>query len=188
MPDGTVRPWDMANEPKPDSVGNGSRNGFLYNCYTHPLGSWFQKVVKGTVVSTITQLHDRMIPKYDKDAYVCTDPRVMCLDQIVKETIDDVICDADRDRKRQIALMIWDIFKFIGLKEDIFYRPRILQAGVKVAKRILENEELLSSVTEPEAYNLARFGGIDGHDYNGTFSDMDPELRKQLPKQWTGLP
>ena len=188
MPDGTVRPWDMANEPKPDAVGNDSRTGFLWNCYTSSLGKFFQNTIKGGVVSAITRIHDKEIPRYDKQAYICTDPRVVALDTIIKETINEVIADTDRERKRKIAFMIWDIFKFIGLKEDIFYRPRILQAAVKVAHRIIENEALLTQLTEREAYNLARFGGIDGHDYNEVFSDMEPERRALLPKNWTGLP
>lgn len=188
MPDGTVRPWDMANEPKPDSVGNQSRNGFLFNCYTHPLGRFFQNTIKGGILSVIHRIHDKEIPRYDKDAYVCTDPRVQCLDRIVRDTIDEVIQDIDRERKRDIARKMWDIFKFVGLKEDIFYRPRILQAVVKVAHKIVENEALLSQLTPEEAYNLARFGGYDGNDHNAGFTDLPPEERAKLPKEWTGLP
>jgi hypothetical protein len=188
MPDGTVRPWDMANEPKPDCVGNDSRSGFLWNCYTSSLGKFFQNTIKGGILSAIHRIHDREIPRYDKDAYTCTDPRVQFLDRIVKETIEEVIQDNDRDRKQKIAFMIWDIFKFVGLKEDIFYRPRILQAAVNISKKILEHEDLLTQMTDMEAYNLTRFGGLDGRDHLADFSDLPMEERAKLPKNWTGLP
>lgn len=187
MPDGTIRPWNMATEPKPDCVGNGSRDGFLWNCYTSSLGKFFQNTIKGGVLSALHRIHDREIPRYDKDAYICTDPRIQCLDRIVRDTIEEVIRDIDRDRKQKVAFMIWDIFKFIGLKEDIFYRPRILQAAVKVAHKIIENEALLTQLTEAETYNIARFGGYDGNDHNGNFDDLPMDERVKLPKNWTGL-
>lgn len=185
MPDGSVRKWDKANEPKPDSIGNGSRNGFLYNCYHHSLGRFFQETIKNGIVAVIRRIHDKEIPRYDKQAYIYDDPRLQKLDQIITETINEVIDDTDRERKREILLMCKDICMFM-LKEDIFYRPRTLKGGVKAAKEILTNEALLTSITPVEAYNLARFS--DGHDHAPDFSDLPMEERMLLPKEWTGLP
>jgi hypothetical protein len=185
MPDGTIRPWDMANEPKPDSVGNQSRNGFLFNCYTHPMGRFFQNTVKQGILAIIRRLHDKDIPRYDKQAYVYEDPRLKKLDEIITNAVADTIDDKDRERKREILLNCKDICLFM-LKEDIFYRPRILQAIVAASKVIVANEELLSSLSEVEAYNLTRF--TNGIDHAGDFSDLPEDERAKLPKKWTGLP
>lgn len=188
MPDGTIRPWDMANEPKPDSVGNQSRNGFLYNCYTHPKGRFFQETIKsGLILPVIKKIHKWAIPKYDPQAYQFDDPRLQCLHRLMTEVIDDQIQDTDRARKREIFYQIRDIALF-GLKEDIFYRPRALQGLVDFAHAVIENEELLTAVTDAERYNLARFGNMDGKDHAGKFEDMPMEEREKLPKNWTGLP
>lgn len=187
MPDGTVRPWDMANEPKPDCVGNGSRNGFLYNCYTHSLGKFFQHTIKKGIESVIFRLHDKDIPRYDKQAYVYDDPRLQFLDRLITQVIEEAIQDIDKDRKREILMACKDICLFM-LKEDVFYRPRILAASVAAAREVLKNEEMLTTVTEIEAYNLARFGNLDGKTHNPDFADLPMEERAQLPKSWTGLP
>ena len=188
MPDGTVRPWDMANERKPDTVGNNqSRNGFSFNCYTHPLGRFFQETIKLGLEKTIIKIHDWAIPRYDKQAYVYDDPRLQKIDKILSTAINELICDTDCKRKREILLACKDICLFM-LKEDIFYRPRILQGSVDVAKEILQNEELLTAVTDAERYNLARFGNMDGKDHAGKFEDLPMEEREKLPKNWTGLP
>lgn len=187
MPDGTFRRWDAANEPKPDCVGNGSRNGFLYNCYTHPLGRFFQETIKNGIVAVIRRIHDKEIKRYDKQAYVYDDPRLQLLDRIITEAVEEQIQDTDKDRKREILLQCKDVSLFM-LKEDVFYRPRIMQTIVDVSKKIIENEDLLLSVTEYEAYNLARFGNLDGKVHAGDFSDMPMEERAKLPKNWTGLP
>ncbi len=185
MPDGTVRRWDMANEPKPDSVGNQSRNGFLYNCYTHPMGRFFQNTIKGAIISIIRRIHDKDIPRYDKQAYVYDDPRLQKLNAILTTAIKDLVNDADCERKREILLACKDICLFM-LKEDVFYRPRILQGSVIVARQILENEQVLTGVTDYEAYNLARYA--DGKNHEADFSDLPMEERAKLPKEWTGLP
>jgi len=185
MPDGTVRPWDMANEPKPDCVGNASRNGFLYNCYTHSLGKFFQHTIKKGIESVIFRLHDKDIPRYDKQAYVYDDPRLQKLNAIISAVINESINDADCQRKREILHACKDICLFL-LKEDIYYRPRILLAGVAAAKEILVNEEMLTTLTELEAYNVVRYA--DGTNHAADFSDLPAEERAKLPKNWTGLP
>lgn len=187
MPDGSTKLWDMANEPKPDSIGNDSRNGFLYNCYHHSLGRFFQETIKNSIVAVIRRIHDKEIPRYDKQAYVYDDPRLQELDRILKSAITALIRDDDCERKREILFMLVDICMFM-LKEDIFYRPRILKGSIAVAKEILANEKILTSVTGPEAYNLARFGGMGGKDHGPLFEDLPMEERVKLPKEWTGLP
>jgi hypothetical protein len=185
MPDGTVRQWNPATEPKPDSVGNGSRNGFLYNCYTHPLGRFFQNTIKGAIIGVIRRLHDKDIPRYDRQAYVFDDQRLQALDRILTAAILEAINDADCERKREILLNCKDICLFM-LKEDIFYRPRILLAGVSAAKEILANEEMLTTLSEAEAYNVVRYA--DGTNHLPDLADLPPEERAKLPKNWTGLP
>jgi hypothetical protein len=183
MPDGTVRKWDSETEPKPDCVGNGSRNGFLYNCYTHPKGRFFQNTIKnGLILPLIKKIHSWAIPKYDPQAYVFDDPRLQCLHSLITKTINDRMDDADRDRKREIFYQIRDIALF-GLKEDVFYRPRTLKGIVEFAHAVIENEDLLTSLNDYEAYNMMRFTG--GKDHKGDFSDMPEEERAKLPKHWT---
>ena len=106
------------------------------------------------------------------------------LDQIIKETIEEVVRDTDKDRKREILKDCTDISLFM-LKEDVFYRPRILQAFVKMADKIKENEELLTTFTDYEQYNLARFGSENCMDHYGDFRDLPEEERAKLPKHWT---
>lgn len=185
MPDGSTRIWDMANEPKPDSVGNQSRNGFLYNCYTHPMGRFFQNTVKNGILAIIHRIHAKDILRYDKQAYVYDDPRLKKLDEIITRSVNLTIDDKDRERKREILLSCKDICLFM-LKEDIYYRPRVLRAIVEATKEIVANEALLSSLTEAEAYNITRFA--DGKNHKGDFSDLPMEERQKLPKRWTGLP
>jgi len=166
-------------------AGNQSRDGFLHNCYNTGLGRFFQNTIKKGIESVIFRIHDKDIPRYDKTAYVYDDPRLQKLNAILSAAIDEVINDADSDRKREILHACKDICLFM-LKEDIFYRPRILQAGLRVSREILENEDLFNTMTEPEAYNFVRYA--DGVNHAKDFSDMPMEERQKLPKNWTGLP
>jgi hypothetical protein len=187
MPDGTTRRWDPANEPKPSWIGNDSRDHFLYNCYSHPLGKFFQDVIKGRIVSMIRWVHDSGIPRYDKEAFVFDDPRLQLLNQIITDAIEEQIQDSDKDRKQKILSDCRDISLFM-LKEDIFYRPRILQAIISASRKVIENEAILMSLTDTEARNLAQFGCLDGKTHPEDFSDLPMEERMKLPKHWTGLP
>lgn len=158
LKDGGLVAWDMANEPKPDSVGNGSRNGFLWNCYTHPLGRFFQNTIKWGIISTIRRVHDKEIPRYDREAYTYDDPRLKMLDSGIASLIEQTYVDfgeSDEQYKRDILTNLKDIFLFI-LKEDIYYRPRILKNMVEMAHFIVENEHLFE-LTDDEKANLERF-------------------------------
>lgn len=165
--------------------GNQSREGFLHNCYNTSLGKFFQNTIKKGIESIIFRLHDKDIPRYDKTAYVYDDQRLQTLDRILTSAITELIDDADGERKREILLACKDICLFM-LKEDIFYRPRILKGSIVVAREILANEELLITITPGEAYNVARYA--DGVNHAKDFSDMPMEERLKLPKEWTGLP
>jgi len=186
MPDGTVRTFDAANEPRPGCEGNNkSREGFLYNCYFHPLGKFFQHTIKGAIMQTIRRVHDTEIPRYDRQAYVYDDPRLRTLDEILTGAILTLINDTERAHKQEILLDLKDICLFM-LKEDVYYRPRILQGSVDVAKMIIANEQALTTMSDREAYNMARYA--DGKDHAPDFSDLPMEERLKLPKHWTGLP
>ena len=181
MPDGTIKPWNRATEPKPDSIGNQSRNGFLFNCYFHPLGRFFQNTIKAGILSVIRRIHDKEIPRYDRQAYTYEDKRLQILDKIITDAIGHTIQDADKDRKQEILNQCKDICLFM-LKEDAFYRPRVLEATVRAAEQILENKDLLLSLTDYEAYNMTRFA--DGTNHAGDFSDLPEDERAKLPRHW----
>lgn len=166
-------------------VGNQSRNGFLHNCNNTSLGKFFQYTVKKGIESVIFRLHDKDIPRYDKQAYVYDDPRLQKLDTIISAVINESINDADCKRKREILHACKDICLFM-LKEDIYYRPRVLLAGVAAAKELLANEQMMTALTEIEAYNVVRYN--DGTNHAPDFSDLPPEERAKLPKNWTRLP
>ena len=58
-----------------------------------------------------------------------------------------------------------------------------IEATVRAAEQILENKDLLLSLTDYEAYNMTRFA--DGTNHAGDFADLPEDERAKLPKHWT---
>lgn len=158
MPDGTIRKWDMANEPKPDSVGNQSRNGFLYNCYTHPMGRFLQETVKWGLEKIILRIHDRDIPRYDKNAYVFDDPRLDHIIRALKGTMVKHIDDNDTVRKHKLFGAFIEMSGFF-MKEDAFYRSRGIMGLRDLAEDYLAHPEMYE-LTPEEQYNYYKFNGM----------------------------
>lgn len=63
--DGTF--WDAESQPNPEVHGNESRNSFLWNCYHHKLGIFFQKQVKDAILRAISAIHQRNEYSFDGD-------------------------------------------------------------------------------------------------------------------------
>jgi hypothetical protein len=166
MPDGTTRRWDMANEPKPDSVGNKSRNGFLYNCYTHPMGRFFQETIKRGLETIIRRIHDKEIPRYDKQAYVYEDVRLKAINDLLKGMMVKHIDDNDTARKHAVFGDFIDIILFM-MKEDVFYRARVMKSLEDLALAY-ESAPDLFALTPEEQYNYQKFNGM------GIISCRDP--------------
>jgi len=61
LSDGTI--WDAETQEHPMSIGNLSRNSFTYNCYHHPIGIYFQDIIKKKIINSIGVLHSKF--KYD---------------------------------------------------------------------------------------------------------------------------
>ena len=158
MPDGTIRRWDMANEPKPDSVGNQSRNGFLYNCYTHPMGKFFQETIKKGLEAVIRRIHDKEIPRYDKHAYEYDDPRLQAINELLKGMMVKHIDDNDTARKHQVFGDFIDVIMFM-MKEDVFYRARVIKSLEDLAIAYQSAPDLFT-LTQEEAYNYHKFNGM----------------------------
>jgi hypothetical protein len=158
MPDGSIRKWDMANEPKPDSVGNQSRNGFLYNCYTHPMGRFFQETIKRGLEGIIRRIHDKEIPRYDKHAYEYDDPRIQAITELLKGLMVKHIDDNDTVRKHELFGAFVDIIGFM-CKEDVFYRARVIESLKDLALAYQSAPELFT-LTPEETYNYLKFNGM----------------------------
>lgn len=155
MPDGTIRQWDMATEPKPDSIGNDSRCGFLWNCYHSSMGRFFQNTIKHGITSVLSRIHDKEIPRYDSQAYTYDDPRLRNLERILKESFARHVTDQDCARKQEIINQAIDIVLFM-MKEDIFYRGRVFAELQDLGRDVQAHPEhyLLSP---QEAFNYYRF-------------------------------
>lgn len=155
MPDGSVRPWNMATEPKPDCVGNDSRNGFLWNCYHSSMGRFFQNTIKHGITSVLARIHDREIPRYDPEAYTYDDPRLQNLERILKSSFAKHVTDQDSARKMEIINQAIDIVLFM-MKEDIFYRGRVFADLQDLGRDVTANPHHYH-LTPEEAFNYYRF-------------------------------
>lgn len=155
LANGSLIPWDMESQPKPDCIGNQSRVGFLYNCYHHKLGRFFQETIKNGIVGTIKRIHDREIPRYDKEAYTYDDPRLKLLDEELNALIEKYVNDGDRVRKIAMLKQIKDIAMFVAGKEDIYYRSRGIPLLLELSHFMVENEEIFQ-LTPIEKQCLAR--------------------------------
>jgi hypothetical protein len=135
--------------------GNQSRNGFLHNCYTTAMGRFFQETIKRWLETGIARIHNKEIPKYDKDAYTFDDPRLKLLHDTLLTLIERYLNDCDKDRKRELVRDISEIWLFM-MKEDIYWRRVGVPLLVDLAHVIVENEHLFV-LTPEEEQNLVRF-------------------------------
>ena len=136
--------------------GNQSRNGFLYNCYTTKMGRFFQETIKRWLETGIARIHNKEIPRYDKEAYIFADPRLKLLHDTLLTLTEKYLNDNDKDRKRELVRDISEIWLFM-MKEDIYWRRIGIPMLVDLAHVIIENESLFV-LTPIEEDNMRRFG------------------------------
>jgi hypothetical protein len=151
-PDGTITSFNPAKEANPDSVGNQSRNGFLYSPYFHPFGKFLQGKVKGSMLKCIDFVHSALL-RYDPSAYNYDDIRLLELREVGRDSIEELFTDeADEDpfRKPFFLLKLLDIVLFL-MKEDIYYRWRFIE----LMRRFGKTAEHLEPTGE-ELANLKR--------------------------------
>lgn len=96
--DGSI--WDAETQKNPDVTGNESRNSFLWNCYYHKLGIFFQKQVKDAILRAINAVHQRNEYSFDGDILVLHD----ALYEAIKARIQH-----DAARKQPFMLSVADI-------------------------------------------------------------------------------
>lgn len=138
------------------NTGNQSRNGFLYNCYTTKMGRFFQETIKRWLETGIARIHNKEIPRYDKEAYIFDDPRLKLLHDTLLVLIEKYLNDDDKQRKRELVRDISEIWLFM-MKEDIYWRRVGIPLLVDLAHTIVDNEDLFV-LTPEESENARRFG------------------------------
>lgn len=137
--------------------GNQSRNGFLHNCYNTALGRFFQETVKVWLEKGIARIHDKEIPRYDKQAYIFDDPRLKLLHEELIRLTHKYCQDNDKTRKRELVNNVQEIWLFM-MKEDIYWRRVGLPYLVEFGEFIVKNKEVLSQLTEEEEKNRQKWG------------------------------
>ena len=96
--DGSI--WDAESQPNPEIHGNESRNSFLWNCYHHKLGIFFQKQVKDAILRAISAVHQRNEYTFDGD--------ILTLQNALYEAVRTHI-QHDAERKQSFMLRTVDI-------------------------------------------------------------------------------
>lgn len=135
--------------------GNQSRNGFLYNCYTTTMGRFFQETIKVWLEKGLKRIHDKEIPRYDKEAYVFGDPRLKILHDKLLELNAKYLNDNDKERKRELMQDIEEIALFM-MKEDIYWRRVWLPFLVEFSHFVVDNEHMFE-LTNTERENLEKW-------------------------------
>ena len=136
--------------------GNQSRNGFLYNCYTTTMGRFFQETIKVWLEKGLKRIHDKEIPRYDKEAFVFGDPRLKILHDKLLFLNEKYLNDSDKGRKRELMQEIEEIALFM-MKEDIYWRRVWLPFLVEFSEFVVEHKEVFA-LTDIEQENARRFG------------------------------
>ena len=145
LPSGKVKIWDTEKAPHPLwHKNNKNRIGFLYHPYNHVKGKVLQLTLKPAILTAIDTVW-KGFAQYDEEAYVYDDPILFELNQEITLAILDLFEDKlERQdwepsgeiggtlRKQEFMLKIKDICLFL-MKEDIYYRPRILEMMRRIA-------------------------------------------------------
>ena len=92
--------WDAETQPNPEIKGNESRNSFLWNCYHHKLGIFFQKQVKDAILRAISTVHQRNEYSFNGD--------ILILQAALYEAVRTHI-QHDAERKQPFMLSVADI-------------------------------------------------------------------------------
>jgi hypothetical protein len=123
----TGKPYDSVKQPNPDSMGNKSRNGFLYSCYYNTLGIYFQEKVKGAILSALEV-------KYSKYQY-SFEGEYLAFKNALYEVIRSHI-QHDSERKQDFMCKVADILVYYVKNENdisTFENDRTFRNLVKLA-------------------------------------------------------
>lgn len=101
--------WDAETQKNPDIKGNESRNSFLYNCYHHKLGQFFQVQVKNAILRAINAVHSKNEYSFEGEFLV--------LQNALYESIRSRI-QHDADRKQPFMLKVADILCYYAQNEN----------------------------------------------------------------------
>lgn len=141
--DGQVVRWNPAKDPDPRVMGNenggNGKGGFRFSPYYHDKGKFLQDVIKKGIIKTIDLAHSQIVGKYDKNAFVFEDPRLVELNAYFRSYLSQYF-EHDVPRKITFMSQIVDIVMFL-MKEDIYYRARFLDMFRDMPRfEITENE------------------------------------------------
>lgn len=148
--DGQVVRWNPAKEPDPRVKGNenggNGKGGFRFSPYYHDKGKFLQDVIKKGIIKAIDLAHSQIVGKYDKDAYVLEDPRLVELNAYLRTYLSQNF-EHSMPRKLKFMTQILDIVMFL-MKEDIYYRARFLDMFYHMPR---------FEITETESENIQRW-------------------------------
>lgn len=141
--DGQTVRWNPAKDrdPRIKENGNGGngKGGFRFSPYYHEKGKFLQDVIKKGIIKAIDLAHSQIVGKYDKDAFVFEDPRLVELNAYFRSYLSQYF-EHDVPRKITFMSQIVDIVMFL-MKEDIYYRARFLDMFRDMPRfEITENE------------------------------------------------
>jgi len=121
------------------------------------MGRFFQETIKVWLEKGIARIHDKEIPRYDKEAYVFDDQRLQLLQSELKALSRKHLNDNDKTRKRELVDNIAEIWLFM-MKEDIYWRRVGLPFLFEFAEFIVEHKDILTQVTPDEIANREKWG------------------------------
>ncbi len=142
-----IKFWDPKTEPNPTAKDNNHsrQQGFKWH-QASMKGEYFQKILKKTVLGAINLVHAQFKSVYDQDIYTYSDPRLIFLDKWLKTYVAEWCNERGAWDNYKQKFLDKTIDIVLGLmKEDIYYRARILYAINLFIKRemfVLTKEEV----------------------------------------------
>jgi len=151
--------WIPAKEAAPEAVGNDkSRNRFKWHHLYNEKGQAFQSLVKKAILSAIDMGHMYWRTKYDKNAFVYEDGRLIFFDEFLKQYIKELVSERGAFDNYKMNFMNKLVDIVLGLcKEDIYYRSRFFNCINMFVQNLLEIDYPIIELTEDELRNLVTF-------------------------------
>ena len=144
---GEVGFWNTETEPHPAAVDNEkSRVGMKWNPFYHERGKWFQYIIKDAIKHTIAFAHKNITKRYDENAFVYEDKRLLEIERVCRECASDNF-QHEYPRKSNLLTEAMDILLFT-MKEDIYYRGRILDFLNRLPNEFEITEEERKNIEE----------------------------------------
>lgn len=108
------------NKRLANAENEASRYQFTYE-HTSQKGQWLQWFLKKLIAKSIHFWYELIKGKYDKNAYVFQDPRLLIFREFVKRYVEEWM----EERKQKIVLDSLDVSLFLN-KEDIWWRNHFM--------------------------------------------------------------